>query len=331
MHHQSPGDARGFISKHDTTMGKRVRLTDDSLNSHGSRVLTTGCDVTQYERNPVLLYMHERGRVIGYMKDIEVKEGEITGEPVFDCATELSRQCKKQWEVGSLRMVSIGIDVIELSEAPEHLMPGQTAPTIIRSKIYETSVVDIGANDNAIVMRREGKQITLGKESENPLPALSNKPTQKEEMELKTIALKLGLPEMSDEATVLAAIGRLRAAADETENLRKEKERLTLAQVTATVDGAIAENRISAGKREHFVKLGKSVGVDVLKETLSAIAPVAALSKAINRSGGTGGKPQEGYSKLSEVPEDELRELRRNNKEEYNRLYRAEYGMECNI
>lgn len=103
-------------------MGKRVRLTDDSLNSHGSRVLTAGCDTAQYERNPVLLYMHERGKVIGFMKDIEVKDGEITGEPVFDCATELSKQCKKQWEVGSLRMVSIGIDVLELSEEPEHLV-----------------------------------------------------------------------------------------------------------------------------------------------------------------------------------------------------------------
>ena len=157
-------------------MGKRVRMTDDSLNSHGSRVLTAGCDTAQYERNPVLLYMHERGKVIGYMKDIEVKDGEISGEPVFDCATELSKQCKKQWEVGSLRMVSIGIDVLELSEDPEHLVAGQTAPTITKSKIFETSIVDIGANDNAIVMRHNGKQITLGRDSENPLPMLSNKP-----------------------------------------------------------------------------------------------------------------------------------------------------------
>ena len=193
-------------------MGKRVRLTDDSLNSHGSRVLTAGCDTAQYERNPVLLYMHERGKVIGFMKDIEVKDGEITGEPVFDCATELSKQCKKQWEVGSLRMVSIGIDVLELSEEPEHLVAGQTAPTITKSKIFETSIVDIGANDNAIVMRHNGKQITLGRDSENPLPALSNKPqTTKQQMELKTIALKLGLPETADETAVLAKVTELQA------------------------------------------------------------------------------------------------------------------------
>ena len=65
-------------------MGKRVRLTNDTLNSYGYRVLTSGVDVSQYERNPLLLYMHERGKVIGYMKDIRVEDGEITGEPCFD-------------------------------------------------------------------------------------------------------------------------------------------------------------------------------------------------------------------------------------------------------
>jgi len=42
-------------------MGNRVRLTNDTLNSYGYRVLTDGVDITQYERNPILLYMHNRG------------------------------------------------------------------------------------------------------------------------------------------------------------------------------------------------------------------------------------------------------------------------------
>lgn len=316
-------------------MGKRARLTDDSLNSHGSRVLTSGVDTTQYERNPVLLYMHERGRVIGYMKDIEVKEGEITGEPVFDCATELSKQCKKQWEVGSLRMVSIGIDVLELSEEPQHLLAGQTSPTITKSRIFETSIVDIGANDNAIVMRHNGKQITLGRDSENPLPLLNinNQPkTTEKEMELKTIAQKLGLPETADEPTVLAKIGDLNRTAAETEQLKKEKEALTLAQVTAAVETAIKENRVTADKKEHFINLGKSVGIETLKATLDAMSPTVKLSQTINpASGSTPRAGEKSYSKLSEVPEDELRKMRGENPAEYRRLFKAEYGYDCNI
>ena len=313
---------------------KRERLTDDSLNSHGSRVLTAGCDTGQYEKNPVLLYMHERGKVIGTMTDIRVEKGEITGIPVFDEATELSRQCKKQWEFGSLRMVSIGIDVLEMSDRPEHLVAGQTAPTVTRSKIFEVSVVDIGANDNAIVMRHEGKQITLGRDSENPLPRLNNKPqNQQSQMELKTIALKLGLPETADESAVLAKIGELQTTAAEAEQLKKDKSALELAQVTNAVDLAIKENRLTADKKEHFIELGKSVGIESLKTTLDAMSPRARLSKTVNPSGGSAPAPSgtKTYSKFSEVPAEELLKMRENDPDEYRRLYKAEYGMECNI
>lgn len=313
-------------------MGKRVRLTDDSLNSHGSRVLTSGVDTAQYERNPVLLYMHERGKVIGFMKDLKVENNEISGEPVFDCATELSRQCKKQWEVGSLRMVSIGIDIIELSEKEEHLVPGQTSPTITKSKIFETSIVDIGANDNAIVMRRNGRQITLGRDSENPLPLINNQPQiKKQEMELKKIALQLGLPETADEATVLTKISELKDEINEVEQLKKEKEDLILSQVTTAVETAIKENRVTADKKEHFINLGKTVGLDTLKATLEAMSPAAKLSKAINTKGDESGSGEKTYNKLSEVPGEELKKLRSENPAEYKRLYKAEYGYECEI
>lgn len=147
---------------------KRVRITNERLNSYGTRVLTAGMDVSQYERNPVLLYMHERGQVIGYVKDLKVEGDEVTGELMFDEASELSQRCKKQWEFGSLKMVSVGIDVLELSEDKKHLVEGQTSPTITRSKLFEVSVVDIGANDDAIVLMRDGKRLEMGKDGESP-------------------------------------------------------------------------------------------------------------------------------------------------------------------
>lgn len=155
-------------------MSKRVRISNDSLNSYGSRVLTSGMNVEQYCRNPVLLYMHQRGNVIGYVKDLKVENGEVTGEPVFDEATELSRRCKKQFEFGSLRMVSAGIDILEMSEEPGQLVQGQTCPTITKSRLYEVSMVDVGANDDAIVLMKDGKQITLGRDGECPLPLINN-------------------------------------------------------------------------------------------------------------------------------------------------------------
>ena len=148
----------------------RVRLTNDSLNSYGTRVLTDGLDIEQYNRNPVLLWMHQRGQVIGTLTDIQKEHGEITAQLNFDEASELSQRCKKQWEFGSLRMVSVGIDILEWSNDPNLAVEGQTMATITKSKLTEVSVVDIGANDDAIRLNYQGQQLNLSAGGACPLP-----------------------------------------------------------------------------------------------------------------------------------------------------------------
>lgn len=310
-------------------MSKRVRISNDSLNSYGTRILTAGIDMKQYNRNPVLLYMHERGNVIGYMKDLRVEDGEVTGEPVFDEITELSRCCKKQWEFGSLKMVSAGLDIVETSDAPEHLVAGQRRPTITKSKLYEVSIVDIGANDDAIVLRRNGELITLGKDGECLLPEIDNNNNQKteEKMELKTIIMELGLPESATETEITARIEALKSAETENVQLRAEKEALELARVEAATDRAIAEKRVTADKKEHFLQLGKKIGAEELEATFAAMTPRVSLSGIISQQT-TGPKS---YNKLSDVPAAELEKMREEQPGEYARLYKAEYGVECNM
>ena len=309
---------------------KRVRITNDRLNSYGTRVLTAGMDVEQYERNPVLLYMHERGKVIGYVKDLKVDDGEVTGELMFDEASELSVRCKKQYEFGSLKMVSAGLDILETSEEAELLVQGQTCPTITKSKLFEVSLVDVGANDDAIVLQKDGRKITLGKDSECPLPMLNNNKKQKQ-MEQKQYALQLGLPETATEAEIAAKIRELTAAKQENETLRKEKETLTLASITAVVEKAVGEKRIGAEKKEEFVNLGKEIGQEKLERIISAMAPQMKLSAVIGHQGGASTQQPATYKKLSDVPQDELLALRKEQPEEYKRLYKEEYGMECEL
>lgn len=311
-------------------MSKRVRISNDSLNSYGSRVLTSGMSVEQYCRNPVLLYMHQRGSVIGYVKDIRVEDGEVTGEPVFDEATDLSKRCKKQFEFGSLRMVSAGIDILELSDQPEHLLQGQTSPTITKSKLYEVSLVDVGSNDDAIVLMKDGKQITLGKDGDCPLPLINNQKTT-EEMELKLLALQLGLPETATEADVNKALGELKQAKQENERLQKENDGLMLARITGLVEKAVTEKRLDEGKKARFVELGKKVGAEELKGILEAMQPQTKLSTVLSYKGGKQVAKPAAYSKLSEVPAEELLLMREQNPAEYKRLYKAEYGMSCEI
>lgn len=310
-------------------MGKRVRITSDSINSYGTRVLTAGLDIAQYERNPVLLYMHRRGTVIGYLKNLSKEDDCILAELVFDEASPLSTQCKKQWEAGSLRMVSIGIDVIETSSDRRYLVEGQTCATITKSKLYEVSLVDIGANDDAIVLRRDGRMITLGKDSHNPLPALIDEPVlikNHNEMELKTIALQLGLSDTADEAAVISKISELAALKQENDALKAEKSALVKETVTQMVDDAIAQRRLLGGKKDEFVNLGLTSGIGTLRTVLSCMRPAPAPEDLINPSSGQ--TTPATYNKLSDVPHDKLASLKEHSLEEYRRLFRNEYGFD---
>lgn len=312
-------------------MGKRVRISNDRLNSYGFRVLTEGMDVEQFRRNPVLLYMHERGNVIGVIEDLKVEGGDVTGELKFDEATELSLRCKKQWEFGSLKMVSVGLAIIETSEEPEFLVEGQTRPTVTKSKLLEVSLVDIGANDDAIRLQKDGKWIELKDGGTQELPLINkisiNNQNEKE-MDLKKLALELGLQETATESEVTAKLAELKSQCSEVVALRAECDTLKTARIESLVNGAIDAKKIGADKKQQFVELGKKIGAEELEKTFGAMQASVKLSQMIG--GGTAGHGGE-YTKLSDVPESEVMKMRENNVELYKKLYKAEYGFECEL
>lgn len=229
-------------------------------------------------------------------------------------------------------MVSAGIDILEVSDSAEHLVQGQTRPTITRSKLTEVSIVDIGANDDAIVLTRDGVRIELGRDGECPLPLLDNKPKNQNFMDQKILALSLGLPETADEATINSRLAELKASKEEADRLRSENSALQLARVTSAVEKAVSEKRIGEDKKQQFIDLGKKIGAEELENTFAAMSPQVRLSSVIGHQGGvpTGTQPVS-YNKLSDVPVDKLEEMREKQPAEYRKLYKAEYGMECEI
>lgn len=311
-------------------MAKRIIISDESVNCYGTWIRTEGMDISQFEKNPVLLWMHWRGVIIGCIKDIKKEDGRVTGEPYFDEVREESKQAKAQWEKGTLRMASANVDVLEVSDAPEHVKPGQYRATVTRSKLTEVSMVDIGGNDNALplMLSFQGKELKLAAgEASDFLPLLNTNPNKIEKMDYKAIALKLGLPETATENDILSAIEVLLGYKTANEQLRQEKEQMQLAGITAAVETAITERRITADKKDHFVELGKKVGLESLKLTFEAMTPVQKPLDLIHPHAGQAG--QDGWKKLSDVPADQLMELRENDKPTYMRLYKAEYGVDC--
>lgn len=338
-------------------MSKRVRISNESVNSYGFRVLTSGMEVAQYQRNPVLLYMHERGQVIGYMKDVQVKDGEVTGEPVFDEATELSKRCKKQFEFGSLKMVSAGLEIYETSDEPAQLAKEQKRPTVTRCRLMEVSLVDIGSNDDAIVLKMGGQTVNLAAGEACPLPLLTDgtaqmaqegnlipnpsslipktlsNPNKNESgmITLKDVALMVGLQETATEAEVR---DRMKLMLDEHNRLaeaEKKLSELSKARVAALVDRGIKERRIEASRREEMVTLFSKLGADEAEKLMAGMAQQVKPSDLIQTgANATLGATSEGWKSLHDVPADKMLQLKKERPEEYARLYKAEYGMELN-
>ena len=328
-------------------MARDVIISTEAVNSYGSRVLTDGIDLSQYERNPVLLWMHRRSwepgaMPIGNVENLRVEDGKLIGTPVFDQNDDFAKQIESKWENGFLRMASAALEPIETTPDPTLVLPGQTRETVTRSKLIEVSIVDIGGNDEALQLYgEEGKLLKLARGEECPgLPLLqqtkginaeTGKSEKNETIKIKSTTMTkeqlalLGLAETATEEQATAALILMKGRAD-------NASAIELAAVEQAVDLAITERRILGGQREQYIKLGKAAGINMLRDTLNTLPRQKKPNEVINlgkQSVPGAGETPRTYTKLSEVPEAERLELRKSNPGEYMRLFKEEYGVDC--
>lgn len=339
-------------------MKKEMVISTPRINSYGSRILTEGIDTSQFERNPILLWMHFRWDgyrcaplPIGRVENLRREGNALIGTPVFDTGDDFARLIKNKWESGILKMCSPGIEILETSRAPELVMPGQTRETITRCKLVEVSIVDIGANDDALQLHApQAGVLTLSKgeaceilplldpapakaygdetsKAEGGKPAASINPNKtKHHMKKETLQL-LSLAEDATEEQVHEAVRLLKESAD-------RAQAMELAAVTSAVDQAVKDRRITEAKRDHFVELGKKVGLQQLTETLECMTSASKPLDLINKSTDSCQAPtgrQGTYARLSEVPDDMMETLKSEQPAEYARLYKAEYGIDLQM
>lgn len=317
-----------------------IVISTSRLNCYGSRVLTEGIDTTQYEKNPVLLWMHMRGyskdsMPIGRVENLKKDGDRLIGTLVFDENDEFAKKVCDKMKNGFLKMASAGLEIIETSVDPALLLPGQTRATVTKSRLNEVSIVDIGGNDDALVLMNDGKLLTLSageacevlplinmvKTESGESPESVNKNDNKNEEMNKEFLKLLGLAETATEQEAIEALKLMKTKADKAESIE-------LAAITSAVDGAIAERRLSEAKKEQFITLGKKMGLQTLTDMLSCMQPMQKPKDLLNLSNDEKQKGDKEYLKLSDVPADKLAKLKTEKPAEYAKLYKAEYGVE---
>lgn len=314
---------------------KEVVISTEALNGEGTRVMTAGIDISQYQRNPVLLYMHQRfgdSMPIGRMENLRFEGNRLLGTPVFDMDDPFAAKVANKWNKDFLRMVSPWFEILETNATPEVLLPGQTRATVTRCKLVECSIVDIAGNDDALRLAYDGKELKLaGGAASDVLPLLKSEkdPTEGADNnletkpnEMKDILLALGLAETATSAQAVTAIGVLTERANAGDSLK-------LAAITGVVDAAVEAKRITADQREHFIGVGQAMGVEGLNKTLALMKPAMKPTDFTGRAEGADpGAGGEGTLKLAwkDLTPETADKLKREDPQRYIALYKEQYG-----
>jgi hypothetical protein len=312
-------------------------LHDESLNSHGYWMSTAGCDLSQFKKNPIMLWNHNSSwgdsraekLPIGHWENIHVKDGKIMADPVFD-SDEFSQLIAKKVEEHTLRMASVGALPIEISENAKHIKPGQRYATITKWKLKEASIVNIGANDNAMVALydKAGALLTLSDESRSILKPINYKKMN------ELIIKELNLSDGSDENAIVAGITALKDSVKtltaDKETLTKEIDALKLAdqsdkkvRFTAEVEAAVKDGRINSNGKDHLLNMYDS-NADAAEKFLASIPKPKSTYQQITNALDTQTSDLAEYEKLSWEDLDRSEKLA-TLKSKYPDLYEKKY------
>ncbi|HXS38327.1 MAG TPA: phage protease [Flavipsychrobacter sp.] len=318
-------------------INKKFVLSDSTVNEYGFRLLSSGYQLGEFQKNPIGYYMHQRdGGVVVKWCDLCMDDDQVTAYPEINLSNTRGQQTADEVENGFLNAASVGhIVVLEYSNDPELMLPGQTGPTITKWYNKECSLVDIPGNYNALTQ--------LYDEDDNALNLADF--TNKSIVNMKSITLtpellkSLSLADSSDGTDVIAAINSLtdRAAIvttlqAENTDLQTEVANLRAAfgkkQVADMLDKAMEEKRITVALKNKLAAQYANNPTD-LKDLLASMPKYQAITDTIQVAENLRSEKASSLLKLNwdELDRsDKLKEL----KEQFPELYAQKFEEHFN-
>ncbi|QNK63954.1 hypothetical protein H7F33_05535 [Pedobacter sp. PAMC26386] len=347
---------------------KRIIVISERVNRYSFRALIDGIDLAQFEANPVMLWMHNRafgrkdevflpiGNVIELKKEVLPDVGYvITGQPLFDDTDEFAKSIYNKFENGTLRMASAGLIPIEWSEDIALLMPGQKAGTLVKSILEEISMVDIGADSNALAIalyNQNHELIQLSHNGDNAeIPVIKNPKIEKEMLKIELTAAKaavlLGLKDVSStdefetkvsevvqlaqsQKTQIETLTREKTEADGkvvqlTADLTKEKSVQLSSKIELMVQGAVDARKITADEKPHYVSLA-AANYDTVEKVLSTKTGTPTVQTQLALATASAGATVKTWDDLDKS--GKLVQLKADDPTLFTQLYKDKFGVE---
>lgn len=319
-------------------------LHDETVNTYGFRMLTSGVNLEEFRKNPVMLLNHnDYGLPIGRWENIRIDGTRILADAVFDESDPQGAEIKRKVEGGFIRMASIGAwPPEEKSDAYDLMLPGQTLPTVTRWTVREASIVTIGANHNALVFydRENNRPIDLN--DRGNLVRLMDR-NDKQSNTLKNMSALTGLLNLSDSAneaeiasavrTVIGDRDRLKAEnatlTSAIDQLNQEKAASRKAEAVVLVDAAIKDGRLAAKGRDGVLALFDK-DFDGAKGILESIPRRSSVTGQIHGAAGMAMADLEGKSWDELDKAGKLLELKDSCPDVYAKKFKERFGVEPN-
>ena len=323
---------------------KRFTITSERPNAHGFRVRTAGVELTDFLKNPILLWMHQRPKgeredeilPLGYWDDVQVEGDKITGIPVFDDTDPFAMKIANKVENGTIKMASAGLRPIEFREE-------NGEDWLVKSALVEGTICDIGSNGDALAVALYNEEDQLVTLADVWRKDDKNKP--KTNTDMKTLQLTAGtlgllkLAEGANEADAHAAIlnlvtlsatqkqelADLKAAKEAAEQQLADQVKLANdAKLVALVDKAVEDKKITADEKPFYLKMSMEDAEGLLKLK----QPAPNVKEIINT--GTGANTDElmklSYDELD--AKNKLITLRQKNLEGFKEKFKEKFGRE---
>jgi HK97 family phage prohead protease len=248
---------------------KTFLISDESVNTYGFAVATSGIRLDNAKQNCPCYYEHNNDELpLGHWENFRLEGVKLYADLVIEGASEVEQEYIRKIKNGDIKGASIGADPIKWDEFKTKL-DGQTKPWLTECDLFEVSITALPANKKALALKKDGAVVKLN--STNTVLFIPTT-TTKIENDMKAIALKLGLPETATEAEILSAIGTVQLKASNAEQLQN-----TILQE--------AEVGLTDEQKEMFVELKKTNPAVALKYANSVKANDTTEEGTVNPNG----------------------------------------------
>lgn len=245
----------------------------NTKNSHGFYVLTSGINLERFLKNPICLKDHSNKTkdVLGTWFDLNTENDVLLGTPKFDTQDPEGLEVVRKVENGTIKGTSLGLG-LDSEKQNFRMIDGKL--TLVSCELKEISIVPVGSSSNAILLYNEKNEI-LTDEAIKELCLSAQKTQNPNRNPMKILLTHLQLSDEASETAVLAAVKEIEknladAKADalsyksKLDALNAEKETALKAAFVIELADAQKDGRIDAAVAPSFEKLAETNLADTL-------------------------------------------------------------------